>query len=84
MAWIQTQHNKLHDMMVTRLYRKSQKKAKLCHEMLFCWSFPIIYCKKNQLTAPQAPPPSQVSVSEIATPYPLVWQPDLPTFGLAF
>ena len=47
-------------MMVTdaRLHRKSQKKAKLFHETLFLLQFSYKYTvrKKNQLTAPQAPP----------------------------
>ena len=49
------------------------KKLNYFTKCCFCCSLPInILRKKNQLRAPQAPPPSQVSVSEIAAPYPLV------------
>ena len=49
-----------------------QKKAKLFHEMLFLLQFTHKYTeKKKSVKNTSGPPPSQVSISEIAAPYPL-------------
>ena len=54
-----------------RLHGKFQKKVKLFHEMLFLLQFSYKYTvRKKSVNGTSGPP--QVSVSEIAAPYPLL------------